>query len=187
MFYFIAKRASITLGVKINIMSDNIITVHSNNTLEFNGQTYPCALGKNGVTHDKAEGDWATPVGEFKLRKVLYRADRLYKPETTLTVEEITAATGWCDDVNLSEYNTQVTLPFNGSHEELFRDDEVYDIIVPLGYNDESPVAGKGSAIFWHIARPTFSPTAGCVATTKEVLLEILSRISYDTSMVITE
>lgn len=166
-------------------MNTNEIIVTSNGELTFDGQTFPCALGKVGVREGKVEGDGATPVGSFPLRKVLYRADRLYKPETILPVEEITSTSGWCDDSNLPEYNTQVTLPFNGSHEELFRDDEVYDIVVPLGYNDDPPVAGKGSAIFWHIARPNFSPTAGCIATTKEVLLDILSRVNSDTHLIV--
>ncbi len=37
---------------------------------------------------------------------------------------------------------------------------------------------GRGSAIFWHLARAGFSPTAGCVAVTSDVFGKILPRLS---------
>ena len=36
-------------------------------TLLWAGRSYPCALGRSGVTVDKREGDGATPVGIFPL------------------------------------------------------------------------------------------------------------------------
>ena len=73
---------------------------------------------------------------------------------------------GWCDDSKDKDYNKFVKLTdsYNASHEKLWRDDHLYDVIITIGYNDEEPVPGKGSAIFIHVARPEFTPTAGCVA-----------------------
>ena len=59
-------------------------------------------------------------------------------------------------------------------HEKLWRDDDVYDLIIPIGYNDSPIIAGKGSAIFLHIAKPDYSGTEGCIALSKPDLLEIL-------------
>ncbi len=36
-----------------------------------------CAIGKNGITKNKQEGDLKTPSGIFKLKKIFYRKDRI--------------------------------------------------------------------------------------------------------------
>ncbi len=54
----------------------------------------------------------------------------------------------------------------------LWRADHVYDLIVPLGYNDDPVVPGKGSAIFMHVAKPDYAPTEGCVALALPDLLD---------------
>ena len=154
-------------------------------TVELLGKIYPCALGKAGIVDDKREGDSATPRGEFKLREVWYRADRLPKPKTLLPIRELSPQDGWCDDIALPEYNRHVMLPFQGSHESLWRDDHVYDLIVPISYNDETPVPGKGSAIFIHIAREGYTPTSGCIALKQEDLLELLVNCDSETDVVI--
>ena len=69
--------------------------------------------------------------------------------------------------------------PYPYSHETLWRSDSIYDIIVELGYNDNPPTLGKGSAIFVHLARPNFDPTAGCIALQKSDLLNLLSLVSH--------
>src|SRR5690242_4061290 len=125
-----------------------------------------CALGRGGaVTADlKQEGDGATPIGVWPIRSVLYRPDREARPETALDVSAIRPNDGWCDAPNDPGYNTMVSHPYPASAERLWRDDHVYNLIVVLGFNDDPVVAGKGSAIFWHLAREDFAPTEGCVA-----------------------
>ena len=124
---------------------------------------------------DKREGDGATPIGCFPIRKVFYRPDKFEgSPETIFPTQALTQDDGWSDDVNLPEYNQLVKLPYHGSHEKLWRDDNLYDIIITIGYNDDPPIAGKGSAIFMHVAREEYTPTAGCIALSREDLLEIL-------------
>jgi L,D-peptidoglycan transpeptidase YkuD (ErfK/YbiS/YcfS/YnhG family) len=136
-----------------------------------------CALGRNGVIAEtaKREGDGATPVGSFTLRRVLWRSDRLPQPETRLSCIAIRQSDGWCDDPKHAEYNRPVSLPFAGSAEHLWRDDHLYDVVVVLGHNDDPPHAGMGSAIFLHVAKPDFAPTEGCVAMTKEDLVALLA------------
>lgn len=166
---------------------ENIIV--KNGAVHYGGQEYKCAIGPNGVGQDKKEGDGKTPVGVFPLRRVFYRADRIQSLPTNLPLVVLSLDDAWCDDVNdLEHYNKHIKLPYVGSHENLWReDDHLYDIIVEVGYNDDPPVPGKGSAIFMHIARPAFTPTGGCVALTQEDLMALLSQISPDTQIEIQE
>ncbi len=132
------------------------------------------ALGKDGVTAAKAEGDGATPIGIFPLRTLWYRPDRIDPPVTGLTLFPIDPDCGWSDDPADPAYNRPVRLPHAARHERLWRQDGLYDLIVPLGYNDDPPVAGLGSAIFLHCASPDYTPTEGCVAIAKPDLLWLL-------------
>jgi L,D-peptidoglycan transpeptidase YkuD (ErfK/YbiS/YcfS/YnhG family) len=152
------------------------------NSLEFNGKKYQCAIGKNGFTTDKQEGDNCSPIGEFPLREVFYRTQQ---PETILPYSPITAGDGWCDDVNHVDYNKHVKLPHPARHEKLLREDGLYDYVLVIGYNDSPVIKGKGSAIFMHIARPNYEGTEGCIALKKEDLLEVLKAIRADTHIII--
>lgn len=164
----------------------NTIYVTKDGQLRWQGKTYPCALGKGGVVGDKTEGDGATPMGRYRLKRVMYRADKIARPECALNVTEISAKDGWCDDPTHPAYNTQVTLPFAASHEELRRKDNIYDIVVVMSHNDNPPIPYKGSAVFFHLAREGFTPTQGCVAITEEAMREILKSVTDDTHMVIS-
>jgi L,D-peptidoglycan transpeptidase YkuD (ErfK/YbiS/YcfS/YnhG family) len=138
---------------------------------------WPCAIGRGGITDAKREGDGATPIGCWPLRRVLYRPDRLSQPDTQLPIAPLSPEDGWCDDPGHVAYNRQVRRPFSASHEALWRDDGIYDIIVILGHNDDPPVPGAGSAIFLHVARPHYGPTAGCVALALDDLLSVLRMV----------
>jgi L,D-peptidoglycan transpeptidase YkuD (ErfK/YbiS/YcfS/YnhG family) len=157
------------------------------NQLFFNDKAYRCAIGKGGFAADKREGDGATPLGVFPLRECWYRADRLQMPQTGLPIRVIEQNDGWCDDPESPDYNKHVTLPYSFSHEELWRQDSRYDLIVPLGYNDGPVLPGKGSAIFMHIAAPDYSGTEGCIALAQEDLLEVLAGCDSKTMIDIGE
>lgn len=135
---------------------------------------YKCALGRSGLRLRKCEGDGASPVGTWALRHVLYRADRIMRPRTALPVAAIRPDDGWCDDPADSRYNRPVALPYPASCETMWREDGLYDVVVVLGHNDDPPVPGAGSAIFWHIARPDYGPTEGCVAVSMTDMMRIL-------------
>jgi L,D-peptidoglycan transpeptidase YkuD (ErfK/YbiS/YcfS/YnhG family) len=125
----------------------------------------------------KREGDGASPAGAWLARRVYYRSDKAPAPETGLPAVALQAQDGWCDDAKEPVYNRIVALPCRGSHERLWRADGIYDLIVELGYNDDPPLAGRGSAIFMHIAREGYLPTEGCVALAEPDLREMLKRL----------
>jgi L,D-peptidoglycan transpeptidase YkuD (ErfK/YbiS/YcfS/YnhG family) len=143
--------------------------------LSFNGETFRAALGWGGLRTDKREGDGATPIAILPLRKVLYRPDRGAAPICAVPIAAIAADDGWCDDPDHADYNRPVRLPIAASAEALWREDNVYDIIGVLGWNDSPPVPGRGSAIFLHIARSNYAPTEGCVALSVTDLRHVLA------------
>jgi L,D-peptidoglycan transpeptidase YkuD (ErfK/YbiS/YcfS/YnhG family) len=108
------------------------------------------------------------------MRQLFWRADRLARPSTGLPAVEIIPEAGWCDDPADPFYNRPVILPYPASHEKLWREDHLYDLIIELGYNDAPVTPGKGSAIFLHVAREDYAPTEGCVACALPDLLTVL-------------
>jgi L,D-peptidoglycan transpeptidase YkuD (ErfK/YbiS/YcfS/YnhG family) len=105
---------------------------------------------------------------------VLYRADRVPPPRSAVPREPIAPADGWCDDPAHPDYNRMVQLPHPARHEALWRDDTLYDIVGVLGWNDDPPQRGRGSAIFLHVARPDLAPTEGCIALPAADLRSVL-------------
>ena len=146
---------------------------------------FPCAIGRGGISAAKQEGDGATPLGTYPLRSLWYRPDRLQCPATGLLTRTITPFDGWCDDPEDPFYNRAVQRPYGGSHEEMWRADSLYDLVIVVGYNDAPIIPGKGSAIFIHISRQGYSPTAGCVALQREHLLTLLPYLSGASTLTI--
>jgi L,D-peptidoglycan transpeptidase YkuD (ErfK/YbiS/YcfS/YnhG family) len=152
------------------------LLVSGDGTARFADSIFRCALGRNGLSDTKREGDGATPIGAWPLRRVLYRPDRLDMPATALPATPIGLADGWCDAPDDKNYNLPVILPYPASCEALWRQDAVYDLIVPLGYNDGPMIVpGRGSAIFLHLAREDYEPTAGCISLARPDLLAYLA------------
>lgn len=141
-------------------------------------RTFPCALGRAGLVAGKREGDGGTPIGRFLFRRLLYRADRVPHIETPLPARHIERADGWCDDPASPDYNRPVRLPHSARHEELWRGDHLYDLVVVIAHNDGPVVPGAGSAVFLHLAHADWSPTAGCIAFRREDLLTILAQVT---------
>jgi L,D-peptidoglycan transpeptidase YkuD (ErfK/YbiS/YcfS/YnhG family) len=50
----------------------------------------------------------------------------------------------------------------------------------------EPVVPGAGSAIFLHIAKPDFAPTAGCIAVEREILVGLLPLLGPGSQIAIT-
>ena len=142
--------------------------------LTYGDRTVRCTVGFGGIRVNKREGDGGTPAGVFPLRRVLFRPDRVIAPETLLRVQALLPGDGWCDDPADPAYNRLVRLPYPAHYEALWRDDALYDVVVPLGANDAPPIPGRGSAIFLHVARADWGPTDGCVAVERAALLAIL-------------
>ena len=142
-----------------------------------------CVLGAGGVREDKVEGDAATPVGEFPLRRIYFRNDRVVLPKVGLPARPIAEHDGWCDDPRSPTYNRLVHIPNEWSHEKMWREDGLYDLVVVVGYNDDPPEGEWGSAIFLHIAREGYAPTRGCVAFARDDLLELLPLLTPSTRL----
>ncbi len=163
--------------------------------VRFGGTRYPGVIGRSGISPAKREGDGATPAGEFPLRAVWYRPDRLPRPPTGLPVFEIRPDDGWCDDPASPDYNRPVRLPIvrsarvdarhAASCERLWRDDGLYDVLIVAGYNDDPVIAGAGSAIFVHVAAPGGGPTEGCVALEKPDLLRLLRELGPESRLIV--
>jgi L,D-peptidoglycan transpeptidase YkuD (ErfK/YbiS/YcfS/YnhG family) len=156
---------------------------HSRGRLVAGNLVLPCALGRSGTTRRKREGDGASPVGRLGVLQGFFRADALRRPRTLLPLTRIERQHGWCDDPDDRRYNTLVPLPCSSSHEDLWRPDDLYDVVIDLAWNRGPIVRGRGSAIFLHLARPDFAPTAGCIAVEKKMIGRLLERIGPGTTL----
>ena len=145
----------------------------------------PVALGRGGIRANKREGDGGTPRGIFRLRRLWWRADRATRPRTLLPVRRIRGDDGWCEDPRDRHYNQPVRLKPDHPGDRLKRADHLYDLIVELDHNTRPRIAGRGSAVFVHVARPGFAPTAGCVALTSAALRRLLARAGPRTRIVV--
>ncbi len=149
------------------------------------GKTVPVALGRGGIQANKREGDGGTPKGTFRPRRLWWRADRHPRPRTFLPARGIGPEDAWCEDPNSRHYNQPVRLDRTRAGDRLRRDDHLYDFIVEIDHNTAPRIAGRGSAVFLHLARENFGPTAGCVSMTKSAMLRLLARLGPKTRIVI--
>jgi L,D-peptidoglycan transpeptidase YkuD (ErfK/YbiS/YcfS/YnhG family) len=187
----VTRRAFLGLAVSLTTPSVGSAATASEN-LEYRDSrlTWPggaarAAAGRAGVSANKQEGDGATPAGIFPLSSAFYRADRLPPPRSGLPLRALSPSDAWVDDPADRNYNRLVTLPYSAHTEALWLDDLVYDLLVVIGYNIAPVVAGAGSAIFLHVARPDFSPTAGCIAIERGVLARLMPLLGPGSSIAI--
>jgi L,D-peptidoglycan transpeptidase YkuD (ErfK/YbiS/YcfS/YnhG family) len=151
----------------------------SRGLLRLYGVSIPVALGRGGIQANKREGDGATPRGRFRLLRLWFRADRMPRPKTRLPVRAIREGDGWCEDPDDRRYNRAIKLsPTSG--DRLKRDDHLYDLVIELDHNTRPRMKNRGSAVFIHVARPGFAPTAGCVALRADDLKRLLARLPRD-------
>jgi len=141
------------------------------------GLAIPVVLGRSGIRGNKREGDGATPAGRFRLRRLWWRADRAPRPRTLLPARRIERDLAWCEDTGDRRYNRPFRRSANEPGDRLWRDDRLYDFLIEIDHNTRPRVAGRGSAVFLHVTRPTRSPTAGCVALESGILRPLLARI----------
>ena len=140
-----------------------------------------CSIGKRGIKIKKKEGDKITPKGNFKIKHIFYRKDRVPTLITKINKTPINKNMGWCDDPKSKYYNKLIKFPFKYSAENLFRKDNIYDIILVLNFNTNPVLIGKGSAIFIHIAKKNYSKTAGCIAISKQNMKKIIKKVNKKT------
>ena len=154
--------------------------------LTFNNYKVKCAVGKRGIGFKRKEGDFITPRGNYKIKYILYRKDRIKKLKTKIKKIVIKKNMGWCDDPQSKKYNKLIKLPFIYSFEKLYRKENIYDIILVLNYNMDPIIKNKGSAIFIHISKRNYKKTEGCVAVKKFDLLKVLGELNNKTKVKIS-
>jgi L,D-peptidoglycan transpeptidase YkuD (ErfK/YbiS/YcfS/YnhG family) len=142
---------------------------------------WPVALGRGGILANKREGDGGTPRGVFRPVRVWWRADRHPRPVTALPIRRITASDAWCEEPTSRRYNQPMKVLTDQTGDRLVRDDHLYDFIIEIDHNTRPRVAGRGSAVFFHLARPGLAPTAGCVAMPTERLRQLVKNLGAET------
>ena len=140
-----------------------------------------CAVGKRGIGIKKKEGDFITPIGKFKILFMLYRKDRVGNIKSKINKFPIKKNMAWCNDPNSKSYNKLIYLPSEYKYEKLYRKENTYDIILVLNFNRSPIKAGKGSAIFVHVAKKNYKQTEGCIALEKKNLKRIIEKINKKT------
>ena len=158
------------------------ILLKNKQTVQFDSFIFKSCVGKKGLTKFKKEGDLKTPRGIFNIENLYYRKDRIKKPITKLKCIEIKKNMGWCNDINSKKYNKLVIKNKNFSYEKLFRNDYKYDLMIPIKYNFNKIIPGRGSCIFIHLTK-NYKPTAGCVALNKKDLIILLKLINKKTKI----
>jgi L,D-peptidoglycan transpeptidase YkuD (ErfK/YbiS/YcfS/YnhG family) len=135
------------------------------------------ALGRSGIKANKREGDGTTPAGRYRLVRLWWRSDRLPRPRTLLPVRPIRTSDGWCEDPSDRRYNRAIRISPGRPADRLWRCDALYDLIIEIDHNQRPRVAGRGSAVFVHVARADLSPTAGCVSLPINALRRLIARL----------
>ena len=162
-----------------------MIIINKSGYLKYKDFKFKCALGKSGIGKKREEGDNITPKGVFNIIKIYYRKDRLKKLPSKFTLTEIKKNMGWCDDPKSRKYNQPIKLPTKYNHENLYRKDNTYDLILVLNYNMKPTIKNKGSAIFIHVAKKNYKKTAGCIAIRKFDLIRLIKEIKQNTRVII--
>lgn len=151
------------------------------NFLTYKDYKVKCAIGKRGIGKKRREGDLITPKGLFKIKKVYFRKDKVRGLKTKFSMRAITKNMGWCNDPKSNKYNQLIKYPFAFNAEKLYRNDNIYDIVIVLNFNSRPVKKNKGSAIFLHVAKRKYKPTEGCVAIKKNELKKLLKLITFQT------
>lgn len=160
-----------------------IIYLKNKDTLKVDDFYFKCCIGKNGKSKKKIEGDQKTPSGIYQIEHLYFRKNRNEPIDTNLKTIPINPDMGWCDDVgNYEKYNKLINIGPKISHEKLYRKDSKYDLLIPIKYNYNIRIPGKGSCIFIHLTK-NYKPTAGCIALKKKDFLIMLKIIKKNTKI----
>lgn len=146
-------------------------------TLRIGDWEIPCVTGRGGLIEPsrKREGDLCTPIGVFPLRYGFYDPAVFGDAPRGLAFPFVPKPADWLwvEDTTDPLYNR-----FAQDGGCSARDNEaLFDLFVPVGWNDATPVIGKGSGILIHAAREDFSGSAGCVAVARAHLMPLAERL----------
>ena len=145
----------------------------------------PCAIGPSGVVRLKREGDGGTPAGAYKLLWGYYRPDRPRPAAGGVPLKSMRRDQGWCENPASRNYNRPVRAPGPDATDCMWRQDALYDLVFVLDQNFTRRAKNGGSAIFFHIARPGLTPTAGCVAISAADMRRLAPRLARGAVMIV--
>jgi len=145
------------------------------------GMVLRCALGRGGITAFKREGDGGTPLAQMRLLHGYKRPDKRVQGGGGLKLRALRQNDGWCEVGNDRNYNRHVRIPYGASHETMWREDDLYDVCIVMDWNIRPRLRGRGSAIFFHLARPGYTPTEGCIALSRGDMDRLLPHLSDQT------
>ena len=161
------------------------ILVKNKHTLQIDEFKFRCCIGKKGSTKNKKEGDKKTPKGIFEIEHLYFRKDRIKKPSTSLKCIEIKKEMSWCNDILFpKKYNKLFKIKKKIKHEKLKRNDNKYDLLIPIKHNFTKPIVGLGSCIFIHLTKD-YNPTAGCIALKEKDFLIMIKLIKRNSKIII--
>ena len=167
-----------------------VISLNKKYFLKVGNKVFRCQIGALGLKNaaKKIEGDKTTPIGKWYLETLYYRSDRVLRPKlkkkNVLKINQITKYCGWCNDIKSHYYNKYIKInnfrSLNTNYESLWREDNVYDIIIEISHNTKPIIKNKGSAIFIHCSFEDFRTTAGCIALNKTDLMFLIKNIKSE-------
>ena len=136
-------------------------------------------LGTEEPGGHKAERDKRAPAGVFKIGTI-YTYDSTLPEGSDFRFHTVNNADAWVDDVTSPDYNKHVAIPDPANPPPWFEKakmrhgDFAYRWLVEIRHNSDPPVAGDGSAIFFHIRRGVDRPTAGCTTMAEANLVKLI-------------
>lgn len=151
--------------------------------LRYRGRHWPCSIGHGGLSDNKREGDGATPTGKHRVVGMFYRPDRMAKPAPWAIPIHLPDL--WSDDMTRLDYNHLVRAPYPHSHEKMRRADPLYDLVLITDWNWPDAIPGRGSAIFIHQWRRPHYPTEGCIALSRNHLIQIAKTLRPGTHLIV--
>jgi L,D-peptidoglycan transpeptidase YkuD (ErfK/YbiS/YcfS/YnhG family) len=158
------------------------LILKNNNTLLLDDFKFKCVIGKNGKSYNKKEGDLKTPKGTFSLGPLFYRKDKFTDPQTKIPKIPIKKNMGWCDDVTNKFYNKPILIDKKIRHEKMYRNDDIYNLVIVINYNTKNIIKNKGSAIFIHLTN-NYKKTRGCIALKENDMLVLLKMVNKNTKI----
>ena len=155
------------------------------------GGAIPVLFGKNGLAWGtglagqnesgirKKERDGRAPAGVFRIGKI-YTYDSKLPSGAEFPFHQVTTADAWPDDPTHPDYNRHIRIPDPANpppwfeKQKMRHGDSAYRWLIEVRHNSDPPVAGDGSAIFFHIRRGETRPTAGCTTMAESDIVRVM-------------
>ena len=137
----------------------------------------PVPHGQLGV-HSKRERDQRAPAGLFRIG-TLYSERPESIPGLSLPSYRVSARDCWIDDPSRPDYNRHITVDPNNpppwyGKQRMRLGDFAYEYLLEIRHNSDPPLAGQGSAIFFHIRRGVTTPSHGCTTMARPDLVNLI-------------